>query len=370
MNLLFLSIDQNLVNAESAVSKRVRHYGELAEKVDVILVGSSLVKQISLSANVTIHTVGGSSKPVQFFRSLRLSRSLVVPDTIISVQDPFEMGVWGLIASWLFNCRLQVQVHIDFFSPYFRRESMHQRFQAWLAPFVLRRASSIRVVSQKIATYLRDSLGIASSKIVIAPIFVDVAEMRNKPLTTDLHAKYPQFDWIVLVACRYVKQKNIPLAIEAFELFRKKHPKSGLIIAGSGPEGMKIKGSVVKLGLNDSVIVGSWTGEFTSLMRTSDVFLMPSDYEGWGMTVIEAASLGRPIVMTDVGCANEFLINEKSGLIVGTRDVESMTSALERLYENRAFATNLGLEAKRWADIYMTPKESDELMLELWKRAL
>jgi glycosyltransferase involved in cell wall biosynthesis len=88
------------------------------------------------------------------------------------------------------------------------------------------------------------------------------------------------------------------------------------------------------------------------------------------MTVIEAASLGRPIVMTDVGCANEFLINEKSGLIVGTRDVESMTSALERLYENRAFATNLGLEAKRWADIYMTPKESDELMLELWKRAL
>ncbi len=366
------SVDGGIFKAGSAVVERMEHFGTLVEGIDIIsLQGSGIsASPVMLKNNVTAHPATGSVKLVAAMKALRLAKKLAKDNTVIVTQDPFELGLIGILASWLTRRPRNVQVHIDFFSPYFRQESLRQRSQAFLVPFVLRGAASIRVVSQKIATYLRDSLEIPASKIIIAPIFVEVEAVRNVAVTTDLHAKYPHFDWIVLVACRYVKQKNIPLAIEAFSLFKKIHKNVGLVVAGSGPEGDSLKDLVVELKMDDSVIIGSWASEFASLMKTCDCFLMSSDYEGWGMTVIEAAAVGRPTIMTDVGCADEFLINEKSGLIVETRDPNAMAEALEKLYSNRAFATNLGQEAKRQADIYMTREESDQLMVQSWESAL
>ena len=360
------SVDRGILVEGSNVRKRMEHYGRLVQGIDIFVLGADTDKSVQLENSVSVHAISGN-KVNAAVKAIRLARRLIQTTTIITVQDPFELGLLGVLASWLTSQPLNVQVHIDFFSPYFSQESLRQRFQAFLAPFILRRAASIRVVSQKIATYLRDSLGIDPSKIIIAPIFVDVESVRNGPVTIDLHAKYPQFDWIILVACRYVKQKNIPLAIEAFTGFKMIHPKAGLVIVGSGPEEDEIKESIAELGLKESVILGSWTSEFSSLMKTCDAFLMSSDYEGWGMTIIEAAAVGKPIIMTDVGCAGEFLINEKNGLVVETRDPEAIIEALENLYNNRAFATNLGQEAKRQADTYMTREESDMLMLKSWE---
>ncbi len=369
MKLIILSIDHNLLNRESATSLRMSHYGTYVGEIDVILVGAS-GESLNLSQNVRVYPVAGTNKASSSFKALSLARQLVKSDTVIVVQDPFEMGLWGLVVSWITKCPLNVQIHIDFFSPYFRRQSVRQYLQSMIAPFVLRRADSVRAVSGKIAEYLKDELGVDAKKITIAPVFVDLNIIKNKSVTIDLHSKFPQFDWIILVACRYVKQKNIPLAIEAFEIFKKTHPKAGLVIAGSGPEESTIKEIVVEKDLEESVKIGSWADEFASCMKTCDTFLLSSDYEGWGMTVIEAASLGKPVIMTDVGCANEFLIHEKDGLIVPTRDPEALAVAMSKYYDNRAFAKNMGLAAERSASTYMTMEENDMLMKKSWESAV
>ena len=368
--IIAIGTDASIFSKGSALAKRMEHYGLSVDGIDVLVPGASGNGPIKLGNNVTAYPLSGN-KFIAALKCIRLGVSLAEKDrTIVSVQDPFEVGLIGLVISRLRSVPLHVQIHIDFFSPYFRNESWRQRFQAVIAPFVLRRAASVKAVSEKIATYLRDSLEIDAKKITIAPIYVDASEIRSRPSTVDLHAKYPQFDWIVLVACRYVNQKNISLAIEAFRMFSRAHPKAGLVVAGSGPEEENLRSLVAGLGLNDSMIVGSWTGEFASCMRTSDVFLMSSNYEGWGMTIIEAAALGKPIIMTNVGCAGEFLINEKNGLVVPVRDSVAMAAALVRLYSNRAFGLNMGQEAKRSADTYMIREESDALMLQSWKSAL
>jgi glycosyltransferase involved in cell wall biosynthesis len=376
MNLIFISTDKNIAKESSDVRKRMEHYGTLVEEIEILLLGASIQGQSKISPRVTLHGISGNkwqSVWKAFWLAKKLSRpkkSLKKAETVIVAQDPFELGFLGWIVSSISGSPLNVQVHIDFFSPYFKSESFRQRFQSWLASFVLKRADSIRVVSAKIASYLVEKLGLPPSKIVIAPVFVDIDALRARPVTIDLHREYPEFEWIVLTASRFVKQKNIPLGVEAFDLFRKSHPKTGLIIVGSGPEIDTIKKVVRSKDLGSSVRIGSWPNEFASCMKSSDAFLLSSDYEGWGMTVIEAAALGKPIIMTDVGCAGEFLIHEKNGLIVQTRDPQAIQGALEKLYSNRAYAKNMAMAADRGATTYMSREENDQLLLQSWKNTL
>lgn len=369
IHLLTLSTDRSIFEEGSAVAARMEHFGALVSGMDIISFGANFGPQtLKLKNGVAVHRAEGP-KLAAAWRALRLARSLARRETIIVSQDPFELGVIGVLASWITRRPLHIQVHIDFMSPYFRKESWRQRFQAILAVFTLSRARSIRTVSAKIAAYIHDEIGIAARKITIAPIFVDHKAVIEKPVTVNLREKFPQFDWIVLVACRLVKQKNVPLAIEAFDLFRKAHPKAGLIVVGAGPEEEAIKELIGERDLAGAVKMGNWTREFASCMKTSDVFLLSSDYEGWAMTVVEAAALGKPIVMTDVGCAGEFLMNQKNGAVVPVRDRRAMADALEKYYANRAFAKNMAQAAERDAATYMTEDESDRLMLRSWEIA-
>jgi glycosyltransferase involved in cell wall biosynthesis len=360
------STDRNVFKGASAVRERMERYGSYVDGIDIVIFGA-LGSAVSLANGVKVHPVPGF-KAIAFFRGIFLAKKILKTyakdETIVSTQDPFELGLWGLVVSKIAGRPLHVQVHIDFFSPYFKTESFRQRFQAFLAPFILRRATAVRVVSKKIADYLEKNLKIDEKKIFIAPI---AATAVTGAVTIDLHKEFPHFDFIVLVASRWVKQKNLPLAIEAFDLFAQHHPNAGLVIAGSGPEEAAIRALVEKKGLRDCVIIGSWTSEFASLMKTCDVFLLSSDYEGWDMTVVEAASCAKPIVMTDVGCASEFIHDGDNGLVVPVRDTVRMASALETIHSDRAFAARLG-ESARVRASSLAPS-SDDLLVTSWKAA-
>jgi glycosyltransferase involved in cell wall biosynthesis len=240
---------------------------------------------------------------------------------------------------------------------------MRQHIQSLMASYVLPRADAIRAVSLRIKTYLVSDLSIPEGKVTVAPVYSDIESARRAPITVDLHKMFPQFDRIILMASRLVKQKNIPMAIEAFDIFRKKHPRVGLVIAGSGPEEGRIRRLIADKGMDESVKMGSWTKEFYSCMKTCDAFLISSDYEGWGMTAVEAASLGKLVIMTDVGCAGEFIIDGKNGLVVPVGDADAMADALGRAAQNR-------FTASPYPSAFSDRKENDRLMLDSWKKAL
>lgn len=363
-----LSIDKSIEKTGTSVRGRMEHYGSLVEGIDIILLGATTQYPIMLQNGVVVHPIVSRSKLISVCKAIFVARRLAKKTSIVTVQDPFELGLIGFIISCLTFVPLSVQVHIDFFSPYFKGESIRQNIQARIAPFVLRRATSIRVVSQKIATYIHDTIGIDAKKIVIAPVFVDASKTKMVSVSTDLHKQYPEFEWIVLVASRFVPQKNIPLAIEAFDEFRKQHQKVGMIIIGSGPSESVIQRCITDRNLGSVVKVdSSLSTQFISCMKTSDVFVLSSDYEGWGMTIIEVASVGTPVIMTRVGCADEFIVHEKNGLIVPVRDRGALTAALEKYYSDRSFASRIRERAAADAQTYMTLGESDLLQKKVWE---
>jgi glycosyltransferase involved in cell wall biosynthesis len=291
MRVLMISRDKNIFNPNSDVRQRMIEYGKLVEKLHIMVL----------------------KRP---FKLWKIGKNIKGFD-LITAQDPFEAGLVGWVFAKMFGASLQLQIHTDFLSPYFARESLLNRVRVLIAKFLIPRATCIRVVSERIRQSLIKNLKlkIKNLKIDVLPIFVDTELIKNTPVKTNLHEKYPQFDFIILMASRLSKEKNIGLAIEA--LYNAKTAKSyannakvGLVIVGSGPEKENYSLLVTRYGLRDNVIIEPWTDDLVSYYKTCDVFLLTSNYEGYGRTLVEAAAAGCKIISSDVGIAKEILPKE------------------------------------------------------------
>jgi glycosyltransferase involved in cell wall biosynthesis len=294
MRVLMISRDRNIFNPNSDVRQRMIEYGKLVEKLHIIVL----------------------SRP---FKLLKIGKSIKGFD-LITAQDPFEAGLVGWVFAKMFGASLQLQIHTDFLSPYFARESLLNRIRVLIAKFLIPHAVCIRVASERI----KDSLLRITNyelRITNLSIFVDVEKIKNAPIRTDLHAKYPQFDFTILMASRLTKEKNIPLAIDVIKeicdasrdaniQMHANDTNVGLIIVGDGPEKQNLKSQISNLKINENIKIENWTDDLISYYKTADLFLLTSHYEGYGRTLVEAVAAGCKIISSDVGIAGEILPKE------------------------------------------------------------
>lgn len=362
MKVLSIGTDRNLFEEGSAVSLRQIKYGKLVEKLDIIVFA---LRKLNLSPkryplNVAIYPTNSLNRFLYFIDAFRIAMSLNKPD-LVTAQDPFESGLAAFFASRYFGIPLNLQLHTDFLSPYFSKESLLNRLRILVAKFLIRRARSLRVVSERLKQSVIKANLKSDDAIKVLPIFVNVENIRGSVADVNLHKKYPQFDFIILMASRLTKEKNIGLAIDAMGEVVKNYPKTGLIIVGDGPESEKLKTKSEKLKIKNNIIWEGWSNDLASYYKTADLFLLTSNYEGYGMAIVEALSVGLPVVMSDVGCAGEVLIHERNGLIFAVGDLSGLVLSLNRfmsdlvlrgLIKSNIKATNFGLTEDKYFDEY------------------
>jgi len=348
--VLMLSIDQNIFREGAEVRNRVIEYGRLFEELHIVVytdaknVNQSRMTRIS--NNVWIYPTNTKWKLFYFWDAYRIFKSILrtsdvlknvrrPKEWVVSAQDPFETGLMGYFLKKKFNLPLQIQVHTDFLSPYFWKESLKNKIRVLLAKWLLPGADKIRVVSERIKNSLVSNVRCQMSDVNVLPIFVDVEAIKNAPIKTDLHKKYPNNDFIILMASRLTREKNIDLAIEAIKEVIKTHPKTLLLIVGAGPEFNKLNVKCQMLNVASNVIFESWTKDLASYYKTADLFLLTSNYEGYGRTIVEAAAGGLSAIMTDVGLAGEFLKNSVNGLIIPINNKNELINAIDDMIKNR-----------------------------------
>lgn len=362
INILSLGLDKKIFEPDSASLERLKIYSNFCEKMVVIVLTLQKFEPIKFG-NLEVYATGSSSRWRYFFDARRLIDEIVKKENInvFMSQDPFETGLIGWLTKKRYGLPWQCQIHGDIFSSYFRQESFLNKLRILLAKFLLPRADGIRAVSERIKLSLISNFKSQISNILVLPIFVDVEKLKSAETKTDLRQKYPQFDFIGLVASRLSREKNIALAIAVMKEIVEKYPKAGLIIVGEGREKKNLELLVKKYRLNKNIIFEPWSDDLASYYKTVDVFLLTSNYEGWGMTVVEAAACACPIVMTDVGCAGEFIKNGENGLVVGVDNKRELVVAIEKIISNQNFGQNLGLRAQ--AAALVMHKQSEYLKL-------
>jgi glycosyltransferase involved in cell wall biosynthesis len=351
MKVVCLGLDPKTLDPESVVAFRNRAYGEQVEHYTVVVPSVSTMT-VKLSHKTTIFGIGAFHKGAQLFMMWRKLEALIREKMcdVITAQDMYFLGLLGLYAARRHHRGLEVQVlGIEKLTPLRKR----------IAVFVLKRASVVRALSERLKQRLIHEFGIPRDKIRVVTIYVDVRKLgldvrtlqgsdaRDfEVLTNEFRERYgTTFNF--LTVCRLVPIKRIELQLSALRALVDEGAKVMLHIVGTGPDEVVLKNKVTELGLDRHVVFhGYKTGMALGLFYLEcDCFLLTSDYEGWGMVIIEAATAGLPIIMTDVGCAGELIHHEVSGLVVAPGNSEALHDAMGRMVREPALREQLSVGA-------------------------
>jgi len=361
MKVLNLGLDKSILDKASSLPGRTVEYGDLVEKYTVI-VPSQKNEKIELSKKVIIYGSGGGNKLAQLFYVYKKAKKLLAEETsdAITVQDQYFLALIGACLAKKYRIGLEIQVHG--FEKYYGLRKL-------IAGYVLPRADAVRCVSQRLKKQLINDLGVKEEKITVAPIFVDTdLSLRGAGRRGNLVPG----NFIFLTVGRLVPVKNINLQIEAMAEIIKKYPQVKLWVVGGGPERDNLKFKIEKLKLVDSVnLLNQKTKEeLNQIYSQIDAFMLTSDSEGWGLAVIEAASWGLPIIMTDVGCAGEVIKNNESGLVVPVGDKQKLTEAILKILEDENLRKKLGENAKLAVNRLPNKEQTLELYKKSWEIAI
>lgn len=308
MKLLSISTDRKIFDPTSSVAQRQIEYARSTEETHIIIFSGREYNETSLAPNLFVYPTRSKSRLMYAFDAIKLGKFIIQGRGItnITCQDSSLTAMAGTSLKKRFGLPLEIQVHTDIGSPYFPY-NISNRIRKAMSLSYLPKADTIRVVSERIKNYLVLKLKIPAERVSVKPIAVDVAAVKNTPITIDLHKKYPQFSKIVLMASRITSEKNIGLAIEAWPQVLATHPTAGLLIVGEGTLKETLKAKVRDMGLSDSILFEPWADKATlySYYKTADIFLNTSLFEGYGMTLVEAQAAGTKVVSTDVGVARE-----------------------------------------------------------------
>ncbi|MBM3261073.1 glycosyltransferase [Candidatus Kaiserbacteria bacterium] len=305
IRVLQISADRSkrgILYPDSPAVERQKAYGEYFEALDII--GFSLVgdKRMPFKASpkVCIYPTRSTSKLFYGIDTIRIARRLQRPN-VISVQDPFETGLLGMCMAIAMRVPLHVQVHTDFLAPAYARHSLLNKVRVFIAWIVVRYATRIRVVSNRLKEGLERDWGIRVP-VTVLPIFVDIGRIQHAVPDPMFTGRLGWGKYKVLVVARLEPEKNVALAMHAFT---QAAPKDAyLIIVGDGSEHGRLVMLAHTLGIADRV---AFEGEkdSTPYYAFADLVLVPSLYEGYGVVIVEALASGKTVISTDVGCARE-----------------------------------------------------------------
>ena len=155
--------------------------------------------------------------------------------------------------------------------------------------------------------------------------------------------------------------KGLLTLVEAFDVLQRDVPEAKLVLVG--PDfGMrkKINFLVDKKQLRGVVFWGVASQEtLVQLYRAFDVVAIPSYFEIFGMSILEAMACGRPVVSTQVGGVSELIHDGSDGFLVPPRDSESLSRRIISILGNRDLALRMGQNARLTANNFGISRTAD-----------
>jgi glycosyltransferase involved in cell wall biosynthesis len=147
---------------------------------------------------------------------------------------------------------------------------------------------------------------------------------------------------------RFDERKGFHLLIDAFSRIANKYPEWNLVIHGYGDYLEVYKKQIKEYSLEKRIFLPGVTKDAYAEMSQGDIFVIPSFFEGFPNTLMEAMASGLPCIAFDFEYgARELISNNENGIIVPLKDVNKLTEALEELINNPQKRKLLGNNAKK-----------------------
>ena len=167
------------------------------------------------------------------------------------------------------------------------------------------------------------------------------------PITAPSSEVSPLSDKVILAVGRLDNQKNFPGLIDIWALIAKDYPDWKLRIVGEGYTDTRILQKVKEYGLEDQFELCPFTNNVQEHYLSSSIFTMTSAFEGFGLVLVEAESMGLPLVSYACPCGPRDIIRDgQDGFLVERGDMKTFAARLRQLIEDEELRRRMGQAAK------------------------
>jgi len=177
---------------------------------------------------------------------------------------------------------------------------------------------------------------------------------------------------VLLTMGRAVEEKGFDILLEAIakSSYLRNNESLYTVIVSKGCTPMKEELMELrrKLGLEKKVIFVDYVKEREDAFAMADIFVSPNRRSAFDLTVLEAMSLGIPVITTASGNADA--IRQGGGIVVGCGDVSDLSVAIEKLVKNQELRISMGQEAKRIFYSRFTPEKFVRRMVKIYDEIL
>jgi glycosyltransferase involved in cell wall biosynthesis len=180
------------------------------------------------------------------------------------------------------------------------------------------------------------TMGLPSARSITEP---EVLALRNRQNCA------PEIP-VITFAGRLALEKGPQVLLEAAAKVLADAPRTLFWIIGDGELRQELGTTAGRLGLAQNVTFWGWRDDLPLLFACSDVVVVPSLLEGFGLTAVEALRAGRPVIASRVGGLPEIVRDEKNGLLVSAGQPDQLAHAIVRLISNQELLRQMAQNAR------------------------
>ena len=357
------------------VRKLSESLAELGTEVHVLSRGGEESPSEEVAAGVHIHRVREPSRPrdlgafvawVEHMNSDMLAAGVELGD-----RFDFDLvhGHDWLVASACdhlarrFESALVTTIHA----------TEHGRHQGWVDKhpqsyihgverWIANRSDRVIACSYYMREQIADIFGVPDDRVSVIPNGIDPEDLQP-PDEAELERLRGQFaapgEKLVLLIGRLVYEKGFQFALEAMPGLIERLPGTRFLVAGSGTHEAELRRQAEDLGLLGHGTFLGWIGDdvLHSLYPISDLCVVPSIYEPFGLVALEAMASGCPCIVADTGGLREVVPTEEVGLRFAARDPDALAEVAERVLADDDLGRRLVSEAREhvrrfdWLDV-------------------
>lgn len=234
-----------------------------------------------------------------------------------------------------------------------------------LTRYILKTCDQIIAVSDAVRDYVT-CMGVSSNKVRVVTNGVDLDEFRPKESVDDTPNRTKR---IVFVG-RLVHNKGVQYLVEAAPSIIREYPNVRFVIAGDGPLTEELRKRTGILGVESTFEFLGVTPNIADILRESDLFVLPSLFEGMSLTVLEAMACSLPIVATNVGGTPEVVIDNKTGLLVEPCNAEQLAHSILEILGNEKLGRQLGRNARLFVEKHHSWDECAKSTMQVYEETL
>ena len=312
----------------------------------------SAVEKNSIQLNTEKITDLNNYKKKDLFSLLKLLKHAMNIKPDIVHAHLFPSFYYAALISFFINAKFITTEHS-------LNNNRRKRYMRGIEKVIYSRFSLIISVSLEVKKNLDDWVLVGSNKKhVVQPNGIDLNYIRGA-LKHDLRLElaFHESDVIIVSSSRLTKEKNLMVAIKAFKYLPKQFK---LILIGEGPEENLLKDAVVNLNLENQVILLGYRSDVINLVKSADIFLLPSINEGFGISVLEAIAAHRRIVLSNIptfvsiySTISPTYFNVHSSIDLAEKLIASMGSEVNNsIYDNFILDYNMETTVNKLNTIY------------------